>query len=209
MLRSVVVVSLLAFGAAFPADAAPVDDLQAPGRGPRVRPHDRLSATVLLEGINRSATVRLLVDRLEALNVIVYIEMQHGIRNSLAGRMVWMTATQFARFVRISLNPELSSDLLIAALGHELQHALEVAMSPSIVDEPSLELYYRKNGMSMRSHVSGWDTQAARDVGDLVRRELAGTSVRFTAESTQPFDPQSWPIVYGRARERFTSASRD
>jgi hypothetical protein len=100
--------------------------------------------------------------------------------------------------VRISLNPDLSTDLLIATLGHELQHALEIAREPSIVSTDTLIHYYAKHGLSMKVHDNGWDTLAARQTGDDVRRELASRGSRVV-ESTQDFNPESL-IVYRRAR---------
>jgi len=190
---------------AIPSSLAAAEDDAPPASSPRVRPNDARSATVLLQAIQRSATVRLMVDRLEAQDVIAYVEMQPTLRRQLAGRMVFLGATQSFRYVRISLNPELGTDALVSVLGHELQHALEVASSPSIVDESSLEAYYRKHGISVRAHSSGWDTQAARDAGDLVRKELATSPARAVMESTQPLEASAWNAVYHRARGRSTS----
>jgi hypothetical protein len=196
--------ALLAIAISPAAVAAEDDDDRAAVPNPRVRPNDGRSAAALLQGIARSETVRLIVERLETLDVIVYVEMQAALQHKLAGRMVWLAATQHFRYVRISLNYELSGETLIAVLGHELRHALEVALSPSIVGEPSLEAYYEKNGINMRSHANGWDTQAARDAGELVRRELAAFPARAAVEPTQPFDVTAWQSVYRRTRDRFT-----
>jgi hypothetical protein len=170
----------------------------------RVRPHDGRSATLLLRGIERSPTLRLIVDQLEAHDVIVYIEMHPGLKHQIAGHLTWLTSAGSARYVRISLNPTLGPETLLSVLGHELRHALEVALAPQIVDEPSLEAYYRRHGIQVQSHSSGWDTFAAREAGELVRREVAdipGTG----AESVAPFDPVRWPVAYGRMRDRFTT----
>ena len=199
MFKGIVCAALLTI--ALPSFAALGDDI----RSARVRPHDARTAALLLQGIERSETIRGLVSRLEADSVIVYVEMQPALHHDLAGRLVWLAATADYRYVRISLNPELSSEVLISVLGHELQHALEVARAPSIVDEDSLAAYYKKYGMSMRQHNNGWDTQAARDAGDLVRREIANSSTRTAAELSQPFTAASWHTVYRDARDRFTS----
>lgn len=204
MFQCVAYVALIALTFA-PAAAVAADEIRAVPHTPRVRPNDGRAAATLLQGIARSETIRLIVDRLEALQVIVYVEMQPALQRKLAGRMVWMTATRPFRYVRVSLSPELGGETLIAVLGHELQHAMEVALAPSIVDEPSLEAYYQKHGISTRSHSSGWDTQAARDAGDLVRREIAASPARAAVESTEPFDSSTWTSVYRRTRDRFTS----
>lgn len=184
--------------------ASPEPDTQSPdvvSRNPRVRPYDGKTATLLVEGLERSTTMRAIVDRLEQLDVIVYLEMQPALRKKLAGTLTWLAATEANRYVRISLNPEMMHDSLIAALGHELQHALEVAEAPWVVDPASLQAYYEKNGMSTARHINGWDSLAARVAGYDIRRELAGMrGVRTVADSIQPFNAQEWHIVYRRAR---------
>lgn len=157
--------------------------------GPRLRPYDARSASLLLQGIERSATLRAIVDELERQDVFVYIEMQPALKQPLAGTLTWLAKTAAFRYVRISINPSLGGGLAIATLGHELQHALEVARQPSIVSETSLASYYQQHGISMRSHTNGWDTIAARVVGDAVRREVAGVHGTSVAESIQAFDP--------------------
>jgi hypothetical protein len=170
-------------------------------RNPRVRPYDGRTAQLMLEGLERSVTMRAIVDRLEQLDVIVYIEMQPALRKKLAGTLTWMAGTVSNRYVRISLNPEVMHNALIAALGHELQHALEVAEAPSIVDTASLQAYYQKHGVATAQHINGWDSLAARVIGDEVRRELAGVpTARIVADSIQAFNPREWHIVYRRAR---------
>jgi hypothetical protein len=171
-------------------------------RNPRVRPYDGRAAHILLEGLERSVTMRAIVDRLEQLEVIVYLEMQPALRKKLAGTLTWLAATASHRYVRISLNPDMARDSLIAALGHELQHALEVAEAPWVVDPPSLQAYYEKHGLkTVSQHINGWDSLAARLIGDEVRRDLVGVrAARVVADSIQAFNPQEWHIVYRRAR---------
>ena len=167
--------------------------------GPRIRPNDLRSANLLLQGLQRSATLRSLVDELDDRDVIVYVEMQPRLRTGLAGRLTWITATPKFRYVRISWNPDIGTNAAIATLGHELQHALEVAREPSIVCATTLEAFYRKHGIDMRSH-NGWDTIAARDRGDAVRRDLSASLPPRAIESLQNVDPSTWHIVYRRMR---------
>jgi hypothetical protein len=198
LLTTLVTFAPLAAFAAQPEDAEPS---RAILRSPRVRPYDGRAAQLLLEGLERSVTLRAIVDRLEQLEVIVYLEMQPALRKKLAGMLTFLTATASSRYVRVSLNPEYPRDTLIATLGHELQHALEVAEAPSVVDAASLQAYYEKHGLSTPRHANGWDSLAARVIGDEVRRELAGVrTARRVADSIQPFDPVEWHIVYRRAR---------
>lgn len=60
----------------------------------------------------------------------------------------------------------------LALLGHELQHALEVAGNPGIRDRASFLQYYEQVGIR---HLDPkvLDTEAARQTGERVKQELA------------------------------------
>jgi len=188
--------SVLAAPIAAASDPAPK---ASKAGGARVRANDGRSASVLLEGLNRSETLRHLVGEIEQHDVIAYIEIQPGLKRRLAGSLTWVTATNVMRYVRISLNPDLSADASIATLGHELQHALKVAREASIVSTDTLIRYYKKHGLSTTAHSNGWDTEGARQRGDEVRRELAADRTANVVESIQDFD-REWHIAHRRAR---------
>jgi len=176
---------------------------------PRVRPYDARSAALLLQGLERSDTIRALVDRLDGRDVIVYVEMNPSlVRRKLAGTLTWQAHGGLFRYVRISLNPELTTALLIATIGHELQHAVEVAEAPDITDPASLQAHYARHGIATRGHQNGWDTIAAQQVGELVRRQLGNERTSRALETLEGFDPEEWHIVYRQARDRF-AARRD
>ena len=205
MCKFVALVALLVFVLpSSPVAAADDAPKPTPSRVPRVRPNDSRSAALLLQGIQRSDTLREIVERLEQSDVIVYLVMQPSLKRSLAGTLTWVTGTKSFRYVRISLNPELSSDALISVIGHELQHALEVSDAPSIVDTASLQAYYEKNGLTTPSHANGWDTLAARVTGEEVRRELLESRAVRGAEFAQQFNPEEWHTLYRRARGLLT-----
>ena len=215
LLTSIAIVSALSALtiSAAPAEFAPDHDPErdpdhaASARAVRVRSADVRAAALLVQGLERSATMRALVNQLEQRDVIVYIAMQPALRQRLAGTMAWVTATRAHRYVRISINPELSTDLAISTIGHELQHALEVANAPQIMSEPTLAAFYRLHGHSSNARINGWDTEAAQVAGVDVRRELASAAGRNMArptalgtDSIQGFSPEDWFVVYRRAR---------
>lgn len=183
------------------ADQVPTIEPPITGGGPRLRPYDRRAAALLLEGLRRSDRLRTLVDDLERSDVIVYVQMQHLLRGKWAGALTWIAGTKQFRYVRVSLNPAIRGAMAIATLGHELQHALEVANEPSIVDAQSLNGFYRQHGISMRVQ-NGWDTEAARLVGEEVRQDLSESHDGLIMESMNDFDPLEWQVVYRRSRER-------
>jgi hypothetical protein len=71
----------------------------------------------------------------------------------------------------------------LVTLGHELQHAVEIARAPAVVDPHTLSAHFGRIGMRTSGAVAAWqtfETQAAIDVSMDVRRELIGTGVRTT-----------------------------
>jgi hypothetical protein len=64
----------------------------------------------------------------------------------------------------------------LIALGHELQHAVEIADAAQVVDAPTLAAHYSRIGAQTNagSPVLTFETDAARKTSMQVRRELVG-----------------------------------
>lgn len=138
----------------------------------RLRPTQALGERVLADGVARSQTFRRLVSRLERSDVIVYITVRLDMRPTLGGSLRIMGRSASDRFVHISLNGQNSRQMLVALLGHELQHAVEVAEAPDVSSEEGLGDLYRRIGIHMAS--DSWDSRAAQETGQLVRAEFLG-----------------------------------
>jgi hypothetical protein len=67
-------------------------------------------------------------------------------------------------------------------LGHELQHAIEVAGALEIRSQKALEDYYRSHGVPGATETT-YETEAARRTESRVRQEASG---RFTACGSVP-----------------------
>ena len=143
--------------------------LDSPTR--HVRTQDRSVRQLLKRGFNRSTTFAHLMARLEHSDVIVYIEEVPRLPGALEGRMMMLPTAHGQRYVRIQIALRGAPEDTIALLGHELQHALEVAEAPSVSDQAGLERLYARIGVSGGSHQ--YDTVAAQETGRTVRRELA------------------------------------
>jgi hypothetical protein len=151
----------------------------------RLRPTQALGQRLLSDGVSRSPTFRRLVARLQRSDVIVYITVRLDMRSTLGGSLRVMGRSATDRFVHVSLNGQHSRQMLVALLGHELQHAVEVADAPGVDSEDSLADLYRRIGM----HTSGdsWDSRAAQDTGQLVRTEYmdAAPELRMARHSVE------------------------
>jgi len=167
------------------ATAAPTDVKTG---GPHIRPMDTRMTALLQEGILRSSSLRALVERIESSNGYVYVGLDHLMKQYLAGRLTWMGQAHEFRYLRASINFDLSADQVIATLAHELQHAVEVIDDQSVVDERSLVALYRRIGKPSRMELnSGWETAAAQAKGYQVRRELIAMPSGTTAGAFNEF----------------------
>lgn len=152
-----------------------VGTLQAEPRGPanpwaRVRATNARVEKLLSLGLDRSATFRQLVRRIEASDVIVYIEARNDMRDDVGASMRFITKSPSDRYVRVLLNARHNEPTLVALLGHELQHVVEVAEHPEVGSADDLRNYYRQGGL--RTGPDSFDSVAARQTGYAVRDEL-------------------------------------
>jgi len=139
-----------------------------------VRAASRDMQQLLVRGMARSRTFADLMAALDVSDVIVYVEANRNLPASIAGRMLFATASQDGpRYVRIQIDDRASTDLKIAAIGHELQHALEVAGASDVRTPEGLARFYERIGT--RGPTSGtYDTTAAQTTGRRVLFELQG-----------------------------------
>ena len=138
-----------------------------------VRAADGMMTAVLAEGMRRSGTFAHLVLALDKSDVIVYLESGRPLPAAIAGRLLLAAGPQGYRYLRIQVGGHRGSNEIIALVGHELRHALEVAECPEVRDEASLIALYERIG----HHSTGahhYDTVAAQAAGRKVKSELAG-----------------------------------
>ena len=102
---------------------------------------------LIATGMDRSATFRQLVRRIERSDVIVYVEARHDMRDGVGGSMRFIARSATDRFVRIQLNADCSNHTLVALLGHELQHVVEVADHAEVQSPDDLRDFYRRTGV--------------------------------------------------------------
>ena len=142
-----------------------------------VRSTDPMIAKALSEGLVRSPVIRRLVDAIDASDVIVYIA--RGVCPSPAVACLMMTGTAAGvRYVRINFTLEIglgkkggwNRDELSVMIAHELQHAVEIAEWPEVVDHATLTVAYARRGVVLGE--SRLDTLAAEQAGNERRAEL-------------------------------------
>jgi hypothetical protein len=151
---------------------------------PHLRPLDARLEEIVALGMRDSPSFRALVARLDASDVVVYIRCARRLRTGLEGQLTFVGTSAGLRYVVVALEPTVFRDRLIATLGHELRHAVEIADTPSIVDSLSLGVAYARMGRSARVGLQTvFDTDEAEEAGKRVWREILGRASR--AETTQ------------------------
>jgi hypothetical protein len=136
----------------------------------RVRPVDPEARSLLTDARNRSATVRTLLARLEASDVIVYVQRGLFDRIEIEGRTSLIVTVPEARFVRVIVRSGLSADRGVEMLGHELRHAYEIATALGVRSERDLQQHFATIGFECAT--GRLETDAARETERSIRREL-------------------------------------
>jgi hypothetical protein len=144
--------------------------LEAPSR--HIRTTDAGVRKLLRNGFRHSPSFAALVGRLQRSDVFVYVEEVERLPAALEGRLMMLPVAHGFRYVRIQIALRGSPEDSVAVLGHELQHAVEVADAPEVQDQDGIARLYERIGTSSGSHV--FDTVAAQEMGRTVRRELRG-----------------------------------
>jgi hypothetical protein len=141
-------------------------------RRPPIRSTDRRLRMLLEEGLRTSPTLRALVARLHASDVVVYLQCDGPAAPD--GRLTFLSSAGGYRYVVVRM-ARFGRLQQIAMMAHELQHAVEIAEIPAIVDGESLEREYKRIGyINPWSSLPGvaFDTLAAVRAGEQVLREL-------------------------------------
>jgi hypothetical protein len=160
--------SLLLSSSSMPAVLAP--------EVPRLRPLSGVARFVVDEALRRSPTIGRLVDELHKHDVLIYLELDAvpGARGSTA----MFAASGPVRILRIVIHRRLDPREQIEVLGHELQHAIEIARDDDVVDEASFRELFERIGYATGART--FETIEARKVEFDIRRELMRTGAPST-----------------------------
>jgi len=138
----------------------------------RVRPTTALGRRVVDTGVARSATFRALVQALEDSDVIVYVDLKPSMDSDISGKLEFMGRGGANRYLRITVSSLHHMNMLVSLLGHELQHAVEVATASDVTTPAKFATLYRRIGVP--TGPGRYDSIAARTAGYTVRAELHG-----------------------------------
>ena len=140
-----------------------------PGR--RVRALTPRLAEALESGARRSSTFQQLLSTLQQRDVIVQFLEEPDLRPPTAAQLMIVPVPGEVRFVRVQVANRRDGDDLVALLGHELVHAIEIAREPQVRDAKTLKALYTRIGFGLERLLQ-YDTTEANVVERRIRREL-------------------------------------
>jgi hypothetical protein len=146
---------------------------------PHVRATDPRMAQAFHATYVASPTFRSLVDVIETSDVVVYLEFDQCRRGRLKSCLYLGPCKSQVRYLRIKIDPATPPEAIPALLGHELQHAAEVVLTPDVLDEESFVRLFRAIGSpcSPASVKDCWETERAQLVERAVSREMNGLPI--------------------------------
>jgi hypothetical protein len=153
------------------AEGVRVDQkLERPETG--LRSTDEASAMLIEEGLRRSVTLLELAADIEAsdIRVMVHVSNEPGVWR---GETRLVSASPGVRILLAKINSALDKRERLAVLGHELQHAREVAAARDVVDHGGMLRLFKKLGYPASPGSRNYETSAAQSIERQVRLEVA------------------------------------
>jgi hypothetical protein len=146
-----------------------------------VRATTRILADALRDGRRRSETLRASLDHLNRSDLIVYLAEGSCPDPQSIACLSMIGYNGAKRFVRITFVMQAHGSRtilatfthhLLAQMAHELQHAIEVADDPLVVDGATLGAAYQRWGFRPDLKSTTYETERAIRAGQLVLQEL-------------------------------------
>jgi hypothetical protein len=171
-------VVLIAMTLAAPGLAKQTRD--APASSSHIRPGSSRLERLLAEGAARSETLQGLTRALDATAWIVFLQEGQCPEKAAVACLLHVVGTyDGAPYMRVLVDTRRSHpDRVVALIGHELQHAVEVARAASVSDARSMLALFRRIGYvsAVGSGAAVYETHAAVRIEEQVRHELTMAS---------------------------------
>lgn len=128
-----------------------------------------------------SVTVSALVARLAKSDVVVYVQIAPiGTGTAKTGIL---NGEGPIRYLLVSIDSAHDPDGLVEMLGHELQHAVEIAEAPQVRDAAGLVTLYRRIGLH-RGATNNFETALAQQMGRRARSDLSNRPAALYVRGT-------------------------
>ena len=142
--------------------------------------HLRIQAARLRQIVDQaslaSPTLGSLIDRIEHSDVVAYVSCDMRLQSRTAGRLSFVGTAAGIRYVQIQVGYIGASIRQAALIGHELQHAVEVADASAMTDMATFDREYARigfvNSQTREDGSRSYETTGAIKAGEQILREL-------------------------------------
>jgi hypothetical protein len=136
-----------------------------------VRWNDESAARLLNDALERSETVRVLFEKIQASDLLLYVIVEAS-PGTPRGRTSIVSKGGAIRMLHTVINGTLDSDERIIVLAHEFQHVIEMAEAAEVVDQDGMRRLFRRIGYQVGLRAENYETAAAEAVERRVRAEI-------------------------------------
>lgn len=151
------------------ASTAMAAQQEPPAAVPRVRSANPAIAALITTGMTNSRTFRSIIERINASDGVVYVE-EGDCRNAVRGCLRAVAKSAANRIVLVHIRLAKSDCDVVATIGHELQHALEILNDPAVTDSAAMYRFYTRE--ARRRLGGGFETAAAVKAEQAVHAEM-------------------------------------
>ena len=138
---------------------------------PRLRSSSAVIAEAITAAVAASPTFQRLADAVAAGGGLVFIEEGVCAWGVPACLLLWVQRNGTDRMLMIRVDPrQRRGCALVASIGHELHHAVDVLNDPKVVDFPTLYHFFERIGRKTLGE--RFETQAAIAAGIAVHNEV-------------------------------------
>lgn len=153
---------------------------------PRLRPAEASANALVDDAVSRSAIVRDLADKLRGTDVVAYVRVGPCVEGERDSSIHFLGRSKYERFMVIKVNESLSLDRQVALVGHELQHAVDMAKAAWITDPVRMQQYFTLVGWKLEYPEHGFETLSAMQTERKIGQELAASVAVAAAKSPRP-----------------------
>jgi hypothetical protein len=135
----------------------------------QVRSSSSAIKALIVQASEQSATFRSMVETIDASDSLVYVEegtCGRGVRACFSG----ITIADSHRFLWVKVDIRKADWDLMASIGHELRHLIEVLDAPEVTTWAAMFIFYTRQGLI--GTAGAFETVAAVRAGEAVRAEL-------------------------------------
>ncbi len=137
--------------------------------GTHVRSSSPAIRALIVQATEQSGTFRRMVETINASDSVVYVE-EGTCRRGMRACFVNITGARGRRYLWVKIDVRRADRNVMASIGHELRHTIEVLDAPNVSSGAAMFMFYMREGSKLRS--GAFETVAAVKAGDTVHTEV-------------------------------------